>query len=205
MAELKYGAKLMASWMHLAAIAGMGLVLVNEIPASIAVQEAARVAAGLPLVAGGRGAAWAGLRMVEVFLPALAPVIAAPVIAAEQSGGGAELAASRPGSLRQVVVGRFVVIAATLAAVLAAAVAWVTGAVGSADGGAAGVAAWALVKAAWPTMWALACATVLGSVLGGVFGGFGAGLGWWALDLMTGGSVTRRASLFLFGAAYCST
>lgn len=199
MAEMRYGGRLMASWVHLAALACMGLALISEVPLGIGAREAALAGAGAQSLARGRGAAWLGLRMIEVFLPALAPAITASVLAPEQSHGGAELAAARPGSLRRVVVGRFVVILATLAAITAASIAWVVSAVGGE------LTAWTLVKAATPTIWVLSCATVLGSVLGGVLGGFGAGFGWWALDLMTGGSITRRLHLFLFGVTYCNT
>ncbi len=199
MAEMRYGGRLMASWVHLAGLACMGLVLVIEVPLGIGAREVALAGAGAQSLARGRGAAWLGLRMIEVFLPALVPVIAASVLAPEQSYGGAELAAARPGSLRRVLAGRFMVILTAMAAITAAGIAWVTHAVGGQ------LTAWTLVKAAAPTMWALSCATVLGSVLGGVLGGFGAGFGWWALDLVTGGSITRRLHLFLFGASYCST
>jgi hypothetical protein len=198
-AQMRYGGRLMASWVHLAGLACMGLVLVSEIPMGIGAREAALVGAGAQSLGGGRGAAWLGLRMIEVFLPALAPAITASVLAPEQAHGGAELAAARPGSLRRVVAGRFIVILAALAAVTAAGIAWVTRALGGQ------LTAWALVKAAVPTIWVLSCATVLGSVLGGVLGGFGAGFGWWALDLMTSGSITRRLHLFLFGVTHCNT
>lgn len=198
-AEMKYGSKLMVSWVHLAALACMGLALAGEVPMGIGAREAALAGAGAQLLAGGRGAAWLGMRMIEVFLPALAPVITASVLSPEQFHGGAELAATRQGSLRRVVAGRFIVILAALAAITAASIAWVVSAVGGE------LTAWTLVKAATPTIWVLSCATVLGSVLGGVLGGFGAGFGWWALDLMTGGSITRRLHLFLFGVTYCNT
>lgn len=198
-AEMRYGGRLMASWVHLAGLACMGLALVSEIPMGIGAREAALVGVGAQPLAGGRGAAWLGLRMIEVFLPALAPAITASVLAPEQSHGGVELAAARPGSLRRVVAGRFMVILTAMAAITAAGIAWVTHAVGGQ------LTAWTLIKVAAPTIWVLSCATVLGSVLGGVLGGFGAGFGWWALDLMTGGSITRRLHLFLFGATFCNT
>ncbi len=198
-AQMRYSGRLMASWVHLAALACMGLALVSEVPLGIGAREAALVGTGAQSLAGGRGASWLGLRMIEVFLPALAPAMAASALAPEQLHGGAELASARPGSLRWVLAGRFIVILAALAAITATSIAWVVSAAGG------GLTAWTLVKASVPTIWVLSCATVLGSVLGGALGGFGAGFGWSALDLMTGGSATRRLHLFLFGATYCNT
>ena len=196
MAEMQYGGRLMASWVHLAALACMGLALISEVPLGIGAREAALAGAGAQSLARGRGAAWLGLRMIEVFLPALAPAITASVLAPEQSHGGAELAAAR-----------WVHYGGCSRAVCRDSPRWLQSPRRASHGGErrGGSPAWTLVKAATPTIWVLSCATVLGSVLGGVLGGFGAGFGWWALDLMTGGSITRRLHLFLFGVTYCNT
>jgi hypothetical protein len=51
-----------------------------------------------------------------------------------------------------------------------------------------------------PTMLFLTGVASLGAMAGGVLAGFSAGFGWWALDGLTGGTVT--GPLFVFGATF---
>ncbi|MEA4883116.1 MAG: hypothetical protein VB144_05590 [Clostridia bacterium] len=189
MVELKYGGKLMASWVHLLAPIVLALALAEAVPGGGPTDASMDMGADA-----GR---WVLLcmRMAEVYLPVLAPVFAASVLAPEQLHGWGELAATWPGSLRRTVAGRLVAIIVALAVPTAATIAWAVRTTGGE------LTAWELVKAVAPTMWALIGATVLGAVIGGVAAGFGAGFGWWALDRLTGGTVTRQ--LYLFGATWC--
>ncbi|MDD2201030.1 MAG: hypothetical protein PHQ21_01700 [Firmicutes bacterium] len=184
-AEVRYGAKLMPSWIHLVGLVALAIALVEATPgqpiSSLAGDDRARVAQMC-------------MRMAEVYLPMLVPVFAATALAPEQTHGCGELAATWPGSLRRTVFGRLIVVVAALSVPTVATTAWAVRVTGGR------LTVWELVRAAVPTMWALIGATVLGAVVGGVLGGFGLGFGWWALDRLAGGSVTRH--FYLFGTSW---
>lgn len=184
-AEVRYGARLMPSWIHLVGLVALAIALAEATP-------------GWPIdLLGGDDRARVVrmcMRMAEVYLPMLAPVFAATALAPEQMHGCGELAATWPGSLRRTVFGRLIVIIAALSVPTVATIAWAVRVTGGRLTG------WELVKAVVPTMLALIGATLLGAVVGGVLGGFGLGFGWWALDRLTGGSVTRH--FYLFGTSW---
>lgn len=135
------------------------------------------------------------LMILEVFLPALVPVLAGGLFPVEQENGTMELLLSYPVGRATLLLDKFALLASVVAPVLIGTLLYARAQVGGR------LPVDVMLGTALPTIWFLAAATVLASILGGgALAGTLFGMGYWAFEMLTKGSVTKHA--FLFGRTY---